>query len=183
MNTVAATQNADREMLTLVNEAGEPLGSAPRQACHGNPRLMHAVVHCLVRNRQGELLLQRRSPNKDVQPGKWDTSVGGHVAAGESVEAALRREMAEEIGLDASASHPRFLHRYMHGNDFESEMVWTFLCESDGPFRAQNGEIAALRFWTPGEIEECLGRGDFTPNFEVEYQRYRQWLTAAPSGL
>ncbi|MCX7933860.1 MAG: NUDIX domain-containing protein [Planctomycetota bacterium] len=171
------------ELLTLVNATGAVIGSAPRQVCHGNPRLMHAVVHCLVRNREGALLLQRRGPHKDVQPDKWDTSVGGHVSAGESIEATLQRELVEEIGWRASAAAVRFLYRYVHSNHFECELVWTFLGESDGPFCAPQEEIAALRFWTLDEIEKRLGSGDFTPNFEDEYRRYRRWLAGLRSGL
>lgn len=183
MNTASQPLDTSCEALTLVNEAGDTIGSAMRAVCHGNPLLLHAVVHCLLRNRQGAILLQRRGPHKDVQPGKWDTSVGGHVIAGESIEAALRRELSEEIGIEVGAAAPRFLYRYAHRNDYESEMVWTFLCESEGPFAVQNGEIDELRFWAPDEIEECLGSGAFTPNFEDEYRRYRQHMAAALSGF
>jgi len=67
--------------------------------CHGNPALVHRAVHVLVVNAAGELLLQKRSARKDIQPGKWDTSVGGHLEPGESYFAAALREMREELGL------------------------------------------------------------------------------------
>ncbi len=170
------------EWFPLVDPTGAVIGRARREECHGDPALLHPVVHCLVRNRSGDLLLQLRSEEKDIQPGKWDTSVGGHVTAGESEAEALRREMREEIGLDAGAASPRLLYRYLHRNPVESELVATYLAETDGPFVRQAAEVQALRFWTEAEIETALGSGVFTPNFEEEYARYRETLTAAEPG-
>ena len=87
------------EWFPLVNEAGETIGKASRAECHSGSKLLHPVVHLHIFNRAGELYLQKRSLNKDIQPGKWDTSVGGHVDYGENVEDALLREAREELGI------------------------------------------------------------------------------------
>lgn len=97
----------DDEILEIVNEEGEVLGLAPRSEIHGNPSLWHRVVHVLVFNRKGELLLQKRSMDKDVAPGRWDTSVGGHVNPGESLVKAAARELMEELGVEAE---PEFVY-------------------------------------------------------------------------
>lgn len=165
------------ELFPWVDEQGTVLGSVARSRAHGDPSWLHPVVHCIVSNRRGELLLQLRSSHKDIQPGRWDTSVGGHVGFGEDVEAALFRELAEEIGLDANAVPPRFLYRYVHRSDVESELVHTYTCCHEGPFRRQPSEIDELRFWRRGQIEEALGRGVFTPNFEYEYGRFKMNVT------
>lgn len=161
------------EKFPLVDEQGQVIGSAMRSAVHGNPELLHPVVHCLVTDRQGRLLLQLRSRDKDIQPGKWDTSVGGHVGYGETIEAAVHRELLEEIGLDARLTPLQFLYRYLMRNEIESELVHTYRCHSDGPFERQESEIDELRFWSLSEIDEALGSGVFTPNFEDEYRRLR----------
>jgi isopentenyldiphosphate isomerase len=161
------------ELFPLVDEHGAVMGSVRRSQVHGNPALIHPVVHCLVVRADGALLLQLRSRDKDVQPGRWDTSVGGHVGWGESVDQALARELAEEIGLQASGAQLRFLYRYLMRSDIETELVHTWLCQSEGPFRRQVSEIDELRFWTRAEIEAQLGTGVFTPNFEDEYARLK----------
>lgn len=161
------------EKFPLVDETGAVVGSAMRSEVHGNPALLHPVVHCLVTDRHGRLLLQLRSADKDIQPGKWDTSVGGHVAFGESVEEALRRELLEEIGVDSHRHPLAFLYRYVMRNEIESELVHTYRCTCDGPFVRQPSEIDELRFWTADEIEASLGSGVFTPNFEDEYRRFQ----------
>ncbi len=161
------------ERFPVVDEEGRVLGSALRSEVHGNPRLIHPVVHCLVLDHAGRILLQLRSRTKDIQPGKWDTSVGGHVALGESVEAALARELQEEIGLVGAEHEVRFLYRYLMRNEIESELVHTYTCVAGGPFVAAPDEIDELRFWTADEIAVALVGGELTPNLVEELARYR----------
>lgn len=66
------------EMFPIVDEQGNITGAATRGECHNGSKLLHPVVHLHVFNSKGELYLQRRPDWKDIQPGKWDTAVGGH---------------------------------------------------------------------------------------------------------
>ncbi len=158
------------EMLTRVTDNDEIIGPIARKLCHGNPENIHRSVHVMVINSQGALLLQKRSLRKDTQPGKWDTSVGGHVGFGQSYEEAARRESEEELGLQLKS--PRFLYASRIRNPVESENIHSFLQVSDGPFHRQEEEIEALRFWTREEVDVNLGSGIFTPNFEEEYAMF-----------
>ena len=72
------------EWFPLVNEEGETIGKATRKECHSGSKLLHPVIHLHIFNKDGDLYLQKRSMNKDIQPGKWDTAVGGHIDYGES---------------------------------------------------------------------------------------------------
>ena len=145
------------------------IGRATRGECHGNPALIHAVARVLVWDHHGRLLLQLRSASKDIQPGKWDTSVGGHLLPGEAPEQAARREMAEELGVPPATL--TFLHRFLMRSPNETEWVTTFSAVHDGPFVPDPGEIDALRFWTRVEIAAALGTGSLTPAFEDEFRR------------
>jgi len=164
---------ARHELLDVVSPGGETLGAAPRCKIHGNNAWLHRVVHVLVFDDGNRLLLQKRSVNKTVAPGKWDTSVGGHVDCGEPVESAMRREMAEELGMHPKA--PRFAYRYVHSNDFESELVHTYICQASGSIRFNPDEIDAVRFWELSEITKNLGNACFSDNFEQEFDLYCQW--------
>ncbi len=158
------------EYLEVVNEKGEVLQSLPRSEVHGNPSLMHKVVHVLVFNSTGELLLQKRSMDKSVAPGKWDTSVGGHVSAGESLELAVQREMEEELGI--SNGDLKFLYTYIHSNPHETELVYTYSCVYDGEIIFQQEEIDEVRPWSLDEIKGCIGSGMLSDNFEHEIETY-----------
>ena len=164
------------EMFQLVDSGGRPIGSAERAACHGNPALIHAVVHLHVLDRSGRLYLQRRALSKDTNPGRWDTSVGGHVAASEPVADALGREAREELGIDATGARPLFA--YLYRSRFESEYAHCFALAYDGPFRIDPVEIAEGRFFTFAEIEAMRGTGALTPMFEHELPMLRQALAA-----
>ncbi|MDI6780579.1 MAG: NUDIX domain-containing protein [bacterium] len=158
------------ELFEIVDEQGNVIGQALRGECHRNPCLLHRVSHVLVFNSQGSLYLQKRSINKDIQPGKWDTSVGGHLNPGETHEEAGIREMAEELGIQNTAL--TYLYDYIWRSNCESELVRTFMTVYDGKITYSPDEIETGRFWTHDEIKHNLNKGVFTPNFEVEYERY-----------
>ena len=87
------------ELFPVVDETGRTIGCATRGECHDGRRLLHPVVHLHLFNSRGELYLQKRPLWKDIQPGRWDTAVGGHVDYGETPDEALRREVREELGV------------------------------------------------------------------------------------
>lgn len=166
------------EILDLVDENDRIIGNAPRSDCHGDPRCMHRAVHLFVLNRQREIYLQKRSGDKRVQPGKWDTSVGGHIATGEKTVDALFREAYEELGLNGFS--PTFMYRYIMRNDFESELINTFVCIWDKELTPDPQEISYGCFWREEEIVAALGGCTFTPNFEDEFQRFTDWRRRYP---
>ncbi len=162
----------EEELLEIVDKDGKSLGVALRSAVHGNPSLLHKVVHVLVFNSNGELLLQKRSMSKDVEPGKWDTSVGGHVSAAEDVSSAVYREMKEELGVD-TVEPTGFLYSYIYSNIYESELVFTHSCIHNGPFPFNPEEIDAVKFWSIEEIKQALGTGVLSGHFEDEFAKYQ----------
>ncbi len=192
---IATQQDNAQEMFPIVDEEGRIVGAATRGQCHdGRSMLLHPVVHLHVFNSRGELYLQRRPSWKDIQPGKWDTAVGGHVDLMDipphpcggcekknsitrlahdipvvgAVEKALLREVMEELGITAFT--PERLEPYVFQSERERELVYPHRCTYDGVI-TPSAETDGGRFWTRSEILATLGKGIFTPNFESEYRR------------
>lgn len=149
----------------MVDETGQVIGSATRGECHNGSRLLHPVVHLHLFNTKGELYLQRRPLWKDIQPGKWDTAVGGHVDYGETIEEALLREVREEIGITDFV--PEKMCHYLYDSVRERELVFVHRATYDGEVHPSE-ETDGGRFWSIEEIRQNLGKGIFTPNFEME---------------
>lgn len=160
----------NEELFPLVDEEGNIIGAATRGECHDGSKKLHPVIHLHVFNSKGELYLQKRPEWKDIQPSKWDTSVGGHVDLGESVEIALKREAQEELGI--SDFKPEILAHYIFESERERELVFAHKTIYDGVINPSE-ELDGGRFWSIDEIKEQLGKGVFTPNFESELQRIK----------
>ena len=160
------------EWLPLVNEKGEVTGKALRSICHSGKEYLHPVVHLHVMNSKGEIFLQKRPLNKIIQPGKWDTAVGGHISFGEDVKTSLQREAEEEIGIKDFIPVPAA--QYIWESSVEREFIYSFITEYDGLLTPDSTELDGGRFWSRSEIESSLGKGIFTPNFEEEYIRIFQ---------
>ena len=160
------------ELFDIYDSAGNRIGVAPRRECHGNPSLLHHTSHVVVFHPDGKrILLQLRTRTKDIQPGKWDTAVGGHLDRGEEYETAARREMREELGL-SSELPLKYLFDSRIRNSVESENVRVFAIESAGPFRFQESEIDEVRFFSRAELEAL--RSDCTPNLLLELEKLKQ---------
>ena len=145
------------------------MGKATRGECHDGSKRLHPVVHLHVFNSAGELYLQKRPEWKDIQPGKWDTAVGGHIDYGETPEEALLREVREELGITAFT--PQRLGMYVFESLRERELVYVFRTIYDGEIHPSDDELDGGRFWTLDEIRAAIGQNILTPNFESEIQR------------
>ena len=164
------------EEFPLVDNSGNVTGRATRDECHSGTFLLHPVVHCVVLNTVGDWLLQLRSKSKKIQPAKWDTSVGGHVQAGEMITDALLREVEEEIGIKPDVVDFQELYQYPMRSEVEAEYVYSYLLIWEDGFVHQEEEIDKLEFWSRERIITKLGSGIFTPNFEDEFKRFYDFL-------
>jgi isopentenyldiphosphate isomerase len=166
----------DEEIFPIVEPDGTVIGKATRKNCHSGSMLLHPVVHLHVIGADGTLYLQKRAMTKDIQPGRWDTAVGGHIDYGETVEQAMRREAREELGL--TDFEMTALPAYVFRSDRERELINPFIAKIPAEIipNPDPVEISEGRFWTISEIDAAIGKDIFTPNFEQEFAKIRQYL-------
>ena len=172
--TIIKMMSNGDELFPLVDENGVVIGKATRSFCHGGSKPLHPVVHLHILNSKGELYLQKRSMKKDIQPGKWDTAVGGHIDYGEEVEEALKREAREELGI---REFEYFLvTKYLFESDIERELINCFKTTYNGIITPDLDEVDEGRFWSITDIVNNIGKEIFTPNFESEFLKIKEFL-------
>lgn len=160
------------EMLDVLDDLGRVVEAMPRSVVHERG-LPHHAVHVLVRDDDGRLLMQLRSSMKRTSPGLWDTSVGGHVGAGEDLLESALRETREELGIEVDARRLRSLpsHRVDLANDRERVSSWELV--HHGPFRPDPLEVERVEWFTREQVQALVDRGSCTPHFDVQW---RAWL-------
>ena len=141
------------EYVDVMDSNGNYTGEkVPKSVAH-NKGLFHPTVHIWFYTRYGYILLQQRGRNKSTFPLLWDVSVAGHVASGESIEAAAIREIEEEIGLKLEEKELDHLGVFKSEHEHHSSLIdrefhYTFLCELKAPLsslRKQESEVEAIK--------------------------------------
>lgn len=164
------------EWFPIVLPSGMVVGRSTREYCHGGSKPLHPVIHIHIIDRFSRIYLQKRSMRKDIQPGKWDTAVGGHVSYGESLIEAVFREASEELGF--TEFNPIYLETYEFESSVEKEMVNVFAAVGSYELHPDLDEVDEGRWWELADIDAGIGKGIFTSNFESEFQMIRKSLLA-----
>ncbi len=144
------------EYLDVYDANGEHVGTADRNVAH-RFGLWHKTVHCWLTielNGRVALVFQRRARNLDTNGGKLYTTASGHVAAGESIPDAFKREISEEIGLDSDALSPKFLYENIWVADIARPNKPLFVDRAFANiyYAAHNGALTDLKF-DDGEVD------------------------------
>ncbi|MBI5619514.1 NUDIX domain-containing protein, partial [Candidatus Gottesmanbacteria bacterium] len=147
------TTDDQQELFTVVDEKDRIIGYKTRYECHHTPHLIHRTIGILLFDKQGRLLLQKRSSTKDMGAGLWGISTGGHVLKDESYEEASRRELLEELGVGAELEE---IGTYCIETKTETEMSRIYKGASDGPFRLHPHEVDRVEWVDPKELSRRL---------------------------
>jgi len=163
------------EYLDIVNEEDEVVGRDTRKNVHDNYQI-HRGVHVFVINHKGEILLQKRSEDRDNYPGYYDSSVGAQVSSGETYEQAAERETFEELGF-----RPSNLERVCDYNSYSSkqrEKKRLFKCIYDGPFNIDKVEVDFIEWYTIDQIKKEIEKKEkkFTNGFKLSFEGYLNYI-------
>ena len=150
----------NQELIAVVDKNDQFIENKPRNLVHQHG-LRHRAVHILVFNDQQQLFLQKRSLNKDVNAGLWDTSAAGHVDAGESYAACAHRETIEELGVCVDDTL-RFLFKLPAKPETGMEFVQVYHSQHNGPFTLEAGEIDGGEWFSITDISQRVANNDPT---------------------
>lgn len=163
------------ELFDLVNERDEVIGVVRRGDAHRDPALLHRSVQVLVVESAGRILLQRRSLAKDLFPGYYCASASGHVMAGDEYLTTARRELSEELGIEAELEP---LGTALVRSPQETEQTALFLARSDGPFTFHPIETDGGAFFTWDELRAARAALPMTPALLVAIEMLEERLAS-----
>ncbi|MFA6198323.1 MAG: NUDIX domain-containing protein [Patescibacteria group bacterium] len=146
------------EFIDVVNERNQVIGQIAKSELY-EKKPHHRIVHVLLYNDRGEMALQLRSSTVSFCPNHWVTTVGGHVQAGETTEAAAKREMMEEIGVDLPLEHvfdAEYLPPTLPG---VIKFLTIFKATYNGPFTPDPNDVAKVEYFPMSEIYKMPDRG------------------------
>jgi 16S rRNA (adenine1518-N6/adenine1519-N6)-dimethyltransferase len=164
------------EELPVVDQTDHILRHAPRSEVHGN-NLVHRAVHVFVFNGHGELYLQKRSRTKDRHPLLWDSSAAGHVGAGEEYDAAARREVSEELGIDLPLKE---IARLPASERTGQEFIRLYYGHYNGQVRLNRQEIEYGNFFPAAVVSSWAAARpeEFAPGFRECWQAWQRKRSA-----
>lgn len=142
------------EVFDIVNQDDQVIGQMTRSQVHQR-NLLHRSVHALVFDNQGRIFLQLRAPDRDCDPGLWDSSVGGHLQAGETYEEAVLRETEEELGIKLDAV-PEKLFKLAASAETAFEFCEIYRVFHNGPFVIDFSEATEGRWFEPDELNSWI---------------------------
>jgi len=150
--------DSQEELLTQVDQNNKVIGGIERGKAHASKEICYRTIFVLVINEKNEVLLQKRSPTKDLYPNCWDLSVGGHVAYGDSYEVTALRELDEELGIKADMNElidkGKVLVTLPSSNEFFEVFEYSLKKTDSINFAAE--EVAEIRWLSLDKIKESM---------------------------
>jgi isopentenyl-diphosphate delta-isomerase len=176
LSVPGSESGADVDSLILVDDADRELGALNKAACHDGDGVLHRAFSLLIFNDAGELLIQQRAPSKRLWPLYWSNSCCSHPRWAETMEAATRRRLYEELGLRCPL---QFLFKFQYQAHFdragaERELCSVFVGRTADPPEINRDEIHAWRWIGQKALQAELSDGGaarFTPWFALEWAR------------
>lgn len=168
----APAQDVHGELFDVVDDENRVTGQASRHEVHTR-KLKHRAVHIFVFNARGDLFLQKRSRFKDANPGRWDSSAAGHLNAGCDYGESARRELKEELGVEAPLEQIGALPAMQQTG---WEFVRLYKAVHSGPFTWPRAEIESGLFFPVETIDRWTEARphDFSNSFLQSYRLWRE---------
>lgn len=149
--------------LHVIDEADRVVDTLPSEVIHRRG-LLHRAMHALVRNSAGALYVRKRSPDLELYPGVWTSSVGEHVFVDERYDDTARRAMKEFLGLDVPLD---FVGKTRVHDEIENELVAVYAARADSIPDLNPEHSAAGAFMTLTELDALVAQGLTTPHLSA----------------
>ena len=144
--------------ITFVNDKDEIIGSGTKEEAWKNGNI-HRIVRIFIFNSKGEMLIQKRSENVILFPGRWAEPVGGHVDEGEDYVTAAKREAKEELGLEnveLKEVKKYFTDGMREGGKIVKRFNMLFTANYDGKISFDKYEVSDVKWISLEELQKWM---------------------------
>lgn len=164
------------ERIQIVNENDQPIGASTRQEAWAKGSF-YRLVQIVIRDENGNFLLQKRSMQKPLYPGRWTNAASGHVDEGETYEIAAPRELKEEIGVDVPLT---FVGKFLVQRKDDDKTINQFNGVFEGKvaqdikLTLQPEEVSEVKWFSLKDLRESIAKSpdDFTPAMVKAFEEF-----------
>ena len=151
------------EFLEVYSPEGTKTGQKKSKSEIHRKGLFHSTVHVWIFTEEGNILIQKRSKKKELNPGVWDVSVAGHIKFNENIKKAAKRETLEETGININTEDLLKIGVYrsinIHPTAIDKEFFHTYILKIDKNsinLDFKNNEVDDLKFISIEEMESLI---------------------------
>ena len=166
---------ATQEILILVDDNDNEIGTDTRENCHAGNGKRHRAYTALIFH-GGRMLLQQRSAKKLLWPGAWDVSFTSHVYPGETYQQAASRRAKEELKAKVGplADVHSFVYFAPQGANAENEFCRVLVGDFDGKISPNPEEMMSVKWARLSEVSADLKDhpGSYTPWFKLSFEGF-----------
>ena len=161
------------DMLILVDSSDNEIGFLSKSECHMGAGQLHRAFSVFIFNSSGEVLIQKRSPQKELWGLHWSNSCCSHPRKNENIESAVNRRLAEELTIQCPI---HFLYKFTYQENFgnvgsEHELCYVYVGLFDGEIKADPNEVVEYKFLSPQKLDREIKTSseNFTPWMQMEW--------------
>ena len=174
MNAELTLEEKNKDLLILVDESDKALGFKSKSECHEGNGTLHRAFSVFIFNPLGQLLIQKRSSNKELWDLHWSNSCCSHPQKTEQMELAVKRRLKEELGIECPV---HYLYKFTYHAKYkdlgsEHELCHVYVGLFDGEIKANPEEIDDWKFIKPDDLQERIrnSKKDYTPWMKIEWE-------------
>lgn len=157
--------DTEEDLVVIVNRSDKIIGYKSRKDAHIE-NLLHRTTAILVFNNKGEMLLQKRSKDKDTYAGFYTVAAGGHVLKGQSFKKAAERELFEELRISGKLE---YIGTFLVLDRTHGTVTAAFKITSEGPFSFNTYEIESVQFFNIEGIKKI--EDNLTPQAKTIFKK------------
>lgn len=167
------------ENIVLINPNDEVLGQMEKITAHVNG-LLHRAFSVFLLDKQGRMLLQKRSSGKYHSPNLWTNACCSHPRIGETYLQAAQRRLIEELGIHCELEKKfHFIYKAdVGGGLWEHELDHVFVGHYQGDILLNPNEVSAVKYVHPNELKDLIESQpeQFTAWFHIIWNEYQNQL-------